>query len=304
VGSGTLALFFVFILALNAVLIWIGWRILFPAFMRKHFVPPRRKPTPLPVEIRGRARDVEIPVDGVHLRGWWVRPEGEARAAAVLTHGWGQEGNRLGAIAAGLVRRGVACLLLDLRGHGRSDPWPDYNIVKGMGDLRAAREWLGRQDGSGDVPAVVLGFSFGGLAATLSVSRDRLWDGGVVIGAPSAPLRAIAYFLEGKKLPGKLLARLMVDRLRETIGIDPRELSTARNLPGVQVPVLVVHGTDDPVVPFEEGGRIAAFVPPEYRSTFWVEGGRHGDVLVRDDVVEAVSAFVVERVAKEKETVH
>lgn len=293
-SAGTLTFLFLAVLALNAAVIWLAWRLLAPVFMRRHFAPPRRRPTPLPPGARDRAEAIGISVNGAVIRGWLVRPEYGTRAVAVLAHGWGQEAGRLGPMAAHLAKRGIVSMPLDLRGHGRSEACPDYNIARALDDLGAAREWVGERDDLAGLPAVVVGFSFSGLAAALSVSRDRLWDGGVVLGAPSAPLRAIAYFLNGKRLPGRFLSRLLADHVREGIGIDPRELSTAKHLPHAEVPVLVAHGTEDPIVPVEEGRRIAAFVPPEYRSTYWVEGAKHGELLGREDVAERIVRFIDE----------
>jgi len=67
--------------------------------------------------------------DGVTLRGELYLPQGEPKAAALLTHAMWVDRRTLdrphgAGLASVLTARGIACLSFDLRGHGESRPWP------------------------------------------------------------------------------------------------------------------------------------------------------------------------------------
>lgn len=58
----------------------------------------------------------------------------------------------------------------------------------------------------------------------------------------------------------------------------------------VRQPVLIVHGSDDEVVPFELGARLASALPNA--TLLRIAGGRHNDVAGRAEVWRALGAFV------------
>ncbi len=54
---------------------------------------------------------------------------------------------------------------------------------------------------------------------------------------------------------------------------------TSSKAPGLRLPSLVIHGTDDEVVPMEMGRRIAQLLP---NAELWpIEGGHHSDLFFR-----------------------
>jgi len=273
------------------------WRFVVPPLIRHTFRGGRDEPTPLPESLAARAESVEITVEGSIMRGWLVLPPGSPnptppKATAVLVHGWAQEAGLMADIAASLADAGIACLLLDLRGHGRSDPMPDYNIVKQLQDIDAARDWIAGHDRLASLPSAILGFSFGGLGALLSLSRDRRWNAAVSMGAPSSPMRGTRLYMERRKLPGALLTALMVPAIRREFGFHPGELSGPRNLRKVDRPVLVVHGQKDRIVPLREAKRLAAAVPERLRSSAWIDGAGHNSILQNDRAIGVVKEFL------------
>lgn len=66
---------------------------------------------------------------------------------------------------------------------------------------------------------------------------------------------------------------------------------TDQKAPALALPVLVIHGTDDEVVPFEMGQRIAALLPN--REFLPVQGGHHSDLFYLDErgLVAKIAAF-------------
>ncbi len=110
----------------------------------------------------------------VELRAWLRAPDAgqPARPAAVLVHGLGDSLESFSAAAASFARRGHAVLLLDLRGHGRSD---DALVTLGAhesDDVRAALAHL-RALRLHERGFVLLGNSMGAVSVLLAAAgRD------------------------------------------------------------------------------------------------------------------------------------
>jgi pimeloyl-ACP methyl ester carboxylesterase len=67
---------------------------------------------------------------------------------------------------------------------------------------------------------------------------------------------------------------------------------TARKAPLITLPALVIHGTDDELIPFEMGKHVAALLA--HGEFYAVRGGHHADLFYRDDraLVAKLVAFV------------
>jgi acylglycerol lipase len=246
----------------------------------------------------------------------WL-PDGEVERAVVLLHGYGEHVGLYDALARRLTRNGAAVHAMDAMGHGRSDgeravlDWDVWvDDARQMVNIAVDRH-PGR-------PVVLVGHSGGGLAAYLLALRSPgIADALVLSGAP---LRHQAW-VEAELAsggspaadldPSEVLSThpdyvhaLMHDPLtwhggfrRETLLAITRVwpeagAGLAEGLP--DLPVLFVHGEDDPLVPVADARAGAARLPQARLVTF--PGDLH-DVLNehdRDAVHDVVATFVVE----------
>lgn len=107
-----------------------------------------------------------------------------AKAALVLVHGYGEHGGRYRATVQRWAKRGIACGVLDLRGHGWSagtrghcDRFADFH--DDVDDLLAVMREHVR-----DIPLFGFGHSFGGLVITThALSRPSIFKG-LVLSSP------------------------------------------------------------------------------------------------------------------------
>jgi pimeloyl-ACP methyl ester carboxylesterase len=269
------------------------------ALARSVLQPVRRRPRPLPPALAEAARDIEIPVGRSSMRGWLLIPGPRPSGVVVMVHGWGYNGGRMASFAVPLLGNGIACLLLDLRGHGRNPNEPAYSAAHLMDDLRAARDWLDARPELAGLPAGVLGFSFGGLGALVSAARDPRWSAAAALAAPLGPMEATRLYLRSRGLPAELLSRLLRPAFTEVLGVDPETLSGPANLAGLDRPALIVHGHEDEVVPVEQGMGLAAAIPPDRVETLWVEAADHAGILEHEGAIERVAAFFREHLHRE-----
>jgi pimeloyl-ACP methyl ester carboxylesterase len=172
---------------------------------------------------------------------------------------------------------------IDPRGVGASDPLPGrYGLMDHMEDARAVIEALDAG------PVFGIGLSRGGnLLVRLAVDHPRLLKGLITIGTPRmpAPPRSEEFLQALERQDVEQMARqLWAEVLTEPGSHDlaelqvryamrlPRETMLSfyapdpyRNidpvLPQVRTPTLVVHGTEDRRVAFEEGRQLASRIP-------------------------------------------
>ena len=168
--------------------------------------------------------------DGVKLHGWHFPATDPQAPLMVWIHG--NAGNITGRAptAAAIAERGVAVFLAEFRGYGRSEGRPTEEGL--YLDALAAHDYASRLS-----PAVVMyGESLGGPFAAY-VAKER-------------KVRAVVIensFPSLRELGNTLYAPLPLG------WTAPRAMATRRWLNEAGVPVLVMHGREDQVIPFELG---------------------------------------------------
>jgi alpha-beta hydrolase superfamily lysophospholipase len=245
----------------------------------------------------------------------WL-PGHDARCAVVVLHGYAEHLGLYDPLARRLVADGHAVHAMDAVGHGRSDgeraviaSWDHY-----VDDARRLVALVRTQHPT--APLVVVGHSGGAVAAMLLELRDpRAADALVLSGGPllrqewiEAELSSGAAETEAAD-PAEWMSTdpdyvhaLLHDPLtwkggfrRETLAAVVAtwpEIAAGLVAGRPTVPVLVVHGEADPVVPVEHAREIAARLPRATLRTF--PGDLH-DVLNehdRDAVHDVVAGFV------------
>jgi len=156
-------------------------------------------------------------------------------------------------------RLGVNVLALDYRGYGRSEGSPDEAGI--YRDADAAYDYLIQARHFRPEDLVVFGHSLGGAVAIDLASRRKCG----------------ALIIESTFTAGREMAR-RVFRLPLLEYVPKSRFDSLAKLARVRVPVLVVHGTRDPVIPFSMGRRLFE-AAAEPKSFFPVEGAGHDDLI-------------------------
>jgi hypothetical protein len=197
--------------------------------------------------------------DGVRVHGWLL-PGRAARLTVLLSHGnAGNISHRLD--RAMLLQRSFPAdvLLFDYRGYGSSEGRPDEAGT--YRDARAAYQWL-RDRGHPPERIVLFGESLGS-AVALQLALD-VPARGLVLESPFASIpemaRAVYPFL-----PLWPFVRTRYDNLDKA--------------PRLNVPLLVLHGDRDEIVPFTQGRRVFE-AAPEPKRFFAIPGAGHNDTYV------------------------
>ena len=239
----------------------------------------------------------------------WL-PDGDVRGIVVLLHGYGEHLGLYDALGRRLARDGHAIHAMDAVGHGRSDgaraliaSWDHYvDDARQLVNLAVDRH-PGR-------PVVIVGHSGGGAAAYLLALRSPGIAQALVLSG--SPLRPLAWVDDDEEVdvdPSEMFSThpeyvhaLLHDPLTWHGGFRPETVrALAATWPEIaaglaqgrpDVPVLFVHGEEDPVVPIADARANVAALSQARLSAF--PGDLH-DVLNehdRDVVHESVAAFV------------
>ena len=223
---------------------------------------PEREVLSSPAEHGAAYEDVWIQTrDGPRIHGWLVRPPDVAadfsRAILWLHGNSGNIGNRAAAVAAMSQALGAPVLIIDYRGYGRSEGSPGEDGL--YSDAEAAYEYLSGLTEPAGARVVIFGRSLGAaVAARLATRRDAE---ALIIHSPFTSIAEMAR-RSNPFLPARLLVRARFD----TLSI----------MPTIGMPVLVIHGTGDEIVPVEMGRRVfeAAAGP---KRMFELEGEGHNE---------------------------
>lgn len=206
------------------------------------------------------------------------RPEGEPKAILALVHGLGEHSGRYENVVEALVPAGYAIYSFDLRGHGRSpgqrghiDHWEQFR-----GDVGAFLRYVEAEEPG--KPLFLMGHSLGGLIVLEYVLHHPERLEGVIASAPGLSTEGFSPVV---MLLSRILSRIWPTFSTSTgldataISCDPavveayqtdplvHDKATARlgteaaaaiewtldHAADLEIPLLIIHGTDDRIVP-------------------------------------------------------
>jgi len=206
--------------------------------------------------------EVAIDVEpGVKVHGWFIKAAKEPSVATVLfSHG--NAGNIADRLDRVLRWREVGAdfLLYDYRGYGKSTGSPDEEGT--YRDGRAAYDYLVRDRHIDPTHLILMGESLGcAISIQLAIERKAA---GLALEAPFASIAHMANAIY-PFLPLGAFIRIRYENVKK--------------IPQLKMPLLVVQGTRDEVIPVAQGKMVfdAAPGPKQYLA---IEGAHHNDVYV------------------------
>lgn len=184
--------------------------------------------------------------DSVTLNGWFIPAENE-RAVLLFCHGnAGNISHRLESIQL-FNRLGLSVFIFDYRGYGRSSGKPTEEGTHL--DASAAWQWLVREKQYAPDKIIIFGRSLGGAAAARLASETN--PRALIVESAFTSIEDMASKLY-PYMPVRLLGRF--------------HYGTIDYIRGVKCPVLIIHSTDDELVPYSHGRLLyeAAGQPKEF----------------------------------------
>lgn len=259
---------------------------------------PATPTTPTPQDLGLEAEDVHLDtVDGTGLRGWFLPAHGPSvdpgapGPAVVVLHGWGSSGADLLPAVPALVAAGLSALLLDARGHGRSEATSFMSMPRFTEDLEAGIAWLRRDPRIDPDRLGVVGHSVGAGASLLAASRDPRLGAVVSIASMAHPAELIRASRGLRRAPAGLSGRVLTT-IEDTIGHRFDSFAPVHTIARTAAPVVVVHGTHDRTVPLRDAARLVDAGGPHALLRL-VPGAGHRSVTPFLPVVEELAGFLL-----------
>jgi uncharacterized protein len=244
----------------------------FWAFQRRLIYLPSRATVPPATTVLPGARDVQLrTTDGLELGAWHLPTPQDPRAFTVLVAN-GNAGDRSlrAPLASALASRGFGVLLFDYRGYGGNPGSPSEDGL--AGDVRAAHEFLVDEAGVPTERLLYFGESLGAaVVAELATERP---PAGLVLRSPFSDLASVGRV----HYPFLPVRTLLKDRF-----------PAAEYVSQLTMPITVVYGTEDSIVPPDHSRRAVATARGPTRLVA-VEGADHNDpaLLNGDILIQAV----------------
>jgi alpha-beta hydrolase superfamily lysophospholipase len=212
--------------------------------------------------------------DGERLHGWYCRSE-NPRASGVFCHGNTGNLTTSAAVIPHLLAAGFNVLFFDYRGFGRSSGRASFSGVIADGVTASKFHETIRPR---ELPTILYGFSLGGAIAA-QVIRRHPFDA-LILQSTFTSLPQITRVLF-PRLPLHVFAGNVFD-----------SLNVVRRL---HVPLLVMHGTDDEVIPCWMAHELFGACRTKKR-IHCVEGALHKDMFERDPdaLIWEISQFIAD----------
>ncbi len=260
-------------------------RLLLPWLLKRAFAPGPTDTHLTPADLDLDAEEVWLSSGNeTRLHAWFIPVDRPAPMVIVL-HGWGASAAHMLPLAKPLHHAGLHTLFLDARNHGLSEHDGFTSMPRFAEDLDAAAVWGHAQEAVTSVG--MIGHSVGAGAGILSASRSDRLAAIVAVSSPSHPGELMREQLS--RVPRPVLS-LLLRVMQRIIGHRFDAFAPLVRIGMVQAPVLLVHGTDDRIVPIKDLHALAAANP--MARTLEVPGAGHSDLAAFEPHVATITAFL------------
>jgi pimeloyl-ACP methyl ester carboxylesterase len=216
------------------------------------------------------------------------------RGTAVILHGYGVSQFAMAPWALRLAQEGWRCVLVDLRGHGKSTGQRIYFGIEEAHDLSQLLDRMAH-DGQLVGPVAVVGESYGAaLALRWKTIDPRI--GPVVAIAPYAVLSNAVLNIArdyARWTPQSLL-KSGLKKLPSLLSVEPAELDTATILARKPVSALFIAGSDDKVTSLADMGKLYRLAAPESKLIVVPRATHEAVTYFFDELAGPVTAWIAE----------
>ena len=215
----------------------------------------------------------------------------DARSATtvLVMHGWISHAARLAPLIGSLRGRGLRVIALDAPAHGHSSG-SSVDLHGFLAAVRAVDAALGPAQG-------VVAHSFGALTAATWLAGDPPPAGvraAVLVGLMRDVDWVFSSFTHTLGLRGRTLARLR-PLFRARYGGYPEEFGTQELARRIRIPVLLVHGEEDELVPAAHSSEVGELLANG--EVLLVPGLQHSAPLKDPDTMARIAGFMAGRLA-------
>jgi uncharacterized protein len=243
---------------------------------------------------------IAVPTDGAEDLSAWFIParDGAPGPGVALVHGWESARDRALPMIQFLHAAGFHCLTVDVRGHGNNPPelLPISGGEFGTDALAAFKALIARPEVT---VGAIAGHSMGAIGAILAGAADERVAAVVATSSPADPYRLTRQTFRLAHLPIPDPIAYPLAWLTTRVYLRPRghavaRISAAAALIANDRPILLIHGSDDDVVPPSHFDRLLRAARRAGRDVESLEipGGHHSWLYEFPEYRRTVAAFL------------
>ena len=216
--------------------------------------------------------DGTIPVEENVVLGYRLYINRQDEAPLLLFfHGNGEIAADYNQISTLFLNLGLSMLVVDFRGYGWStgEPRVKYLISDAVPVIEALADLRANHDLSTTSPLYVMGRSLGSVSAIEATHAHPELVSGLIIESGFAQLPPV-------------LARLGIPVQWQANLPDP--IGNLRKMTDIEVPLLIIHGENDSLIPPANGQKLYDASPASIKLIERIQGVGHNNLLVKRDI--------------------
>ncbi len=243
-------------------------------FTEKMYELNSSKHTDTPEKLGISFEEVHFPTkNNKTLYGWWIPADKQSQGAPtlILVHGWSRNLGRMLRYIQHLHPFNYNLLAFDSRHHGSSDQDDHSSMYKFGEDIKAAAQYVLSRDIDKSLIGVI-GLSVGGAGSVYAAAIEPAIKAVVTVGAPAHPVDVMKYEFKKYHLPA-LIGWFILKQIEMKIGVKYDEFAPVKNIAKSEAAFLVIHGSEDIIVPPIQGKNLSEAARPG-QCDYWPITGR------------------------------
>lgn len=231
-------------------------------------------------------RNVEIPVNELFvLRGWYLTSE-EYKRSLIYFYGNGESVVQISPVLYWLSDAlKMNILAVDYRGYGFSSGHPGLEAISS--DVLLVYDYLIKDLGQENKPVLIYGRSLGTTFA-IKVALQRPVSGIILQAPPTSITDVVKAWQKIVPWPVRWFVRLKPEQKLLDMGPQPVD-----EISHLSSPLLVIHGTEDEIVPFELGKTMYENAGALQKQFCEVEGKGHNDLQIfKSPAMDCIRSFI------------
>ena len=235
-------------------------------------------------------RDEVTFLSGENKLTGWIYGEENDDALVVMAHGLGSTAESYLPYTLWFVDQGYRVLTYDATGTGASEGEDTTGLSQSVLDLDSALTYIESDPELSSLPVLLFGHSWGGYAAAQVLAYDHDVTASVSISAFDTPLDMMCESAEPFCGPLVYAGYPFLYLQQKILFGDAANDSAAEAVEASGTPVLVIHGTADDVISYEEASLISHLEGGDNVTLLTLDGEDHMSLLEPQD--EAYTAYL------------
>jgi len=204
--------------------------------------------------------------DGATIRGWLIKKtnlsKNEKSDFIIITHGWGSNASRMIPYARIFYESGFNVVLFSTRNQGNSGKSGYSSAYQFSRDINATVDYIKQEYPISSI--MLFGHSMGASATILAISGDGRIEGGIACSAFADSLEMTKRALRWHKIPSFPFIWFFVKFFEWYHKISIMDVMPATQIRHISVPLLLIHGQEDKLVPISNLKTLEQNAPGKY----------------------------------------